>query len=87
MKRIKYIFLSAEINTGTEEAPEIKQIFILKDFIYSEEGEEAAKVEAYNGIYEIYEDGEEEPVEPQTLEQRTAALEEAITLLLEGATE
>lgn len=67
MKRIKYVFLSAEVNHGTEEEPNIEQKFIPKDFPYSDEGLEAAKREAYNGEYEIYDDGQPEFVmEPTT---------------------
>lgn len=61
MKRIKWIYLSSEINYGTEENPNIKQTFISKDFPYSEEAEEAAKREAHNGEYEIYDDGQLDP--------------------------
>lgn len=86
MKRIKWLYLSSEVNYGTEEAPDIRQNFVPKDFPYSEEGLEAAKREAYNGEYEIYEDGKEEIIEPTT-EERIAELEEAIELLLSGVTE
>ena len=61
MKRIKYTYLSAEVNCGTEENPNIKQIFVPKDFPYYEESLEAAKREAYNGEYEIYDDGQPDP--------------------------
>lgn len=57
MKRIKYDYLLHESNVGTEESPDIKQHFITKDFPYSEESFEAAKREAHNGEYEIYDDG------------------------------
>lgn len=87
MRRIKYVFLSSEINYGTEDAPDLKQHFIPKDFPYSEEGLEAAKREAYNGDYEIYDDGQPEPEEQPTPEQRIAELEEALALLLSGVTE
>ena len=74
MKRIKYVFLSAEHNYGTEESPDIRQVFIPKDFIYSEEGFEAAQREAYNGEYEIYDDGQPEPVVEPTAEEMFNAL-------------
>lgn len=54
---------------------------------WNETNEEIAKKEAYNGEYEIFEDGSGEPEPVKDLEERTAALEEALTLLLEGATE
>ena len=63
MKRIKYDFLSSEVNYGTEENPDIKQHFLHKDFPYSDEALEAAKREAYNGEYEIYDDGNPDPTE------------------------
>lgn len=86
MKIIKYKFLSCEVNQGTEEAPNLKHILLEKAMSYSEANEEIAKKEAYNGKYTIEEVEDTEPVE-QSLEERTAALEEALTLLLEGATE
>lgn len=69
MKRIKYIFLSSEVNYGTEKMPNIKQEFIHKDFLYSDETLEAASREAYNGEYEIYDDGVEEVIEPTQLDR------------------
>lgn len=86
MKRIKWLYLSSEVNYGTEEAPDIRQHFIPKDFPYSEEALEAAEEEAYDGEYEIYDDGKEEIIEPTT-EERIAELEEALELLLSGVTE
>lgn len=64
MKKIKWLFLSSEIDYGTEEEPNIKRTFIPKDFPYSDETLEAAKREAYNGEYEVYDDGLPEP-EPE----------------------
>ena len=87
MKRIKYKFLSAEINLGTEEEPNIKQIFLNKSMTYSEANEEIAKQEAYNGEYTIEDDGQPEPEPKQTPEERIAELEEALALLLSGVTE
>lgn len=69
MKRIKYEYLLWERNNGTEESPDIKQHFITKDFSYSEDSFEAAKREAYNGEYEIYDDGQPEPVAEPTAEE------------------
>lgn len=81
MKVIKYQFLSCEINHGTEENPDIEQVFIGKTMQWSEEMEEIAKQEAYDGEYTIEDDGQEEQ---QTPEQRIAELEEALNALLEG---
>ena len=69
MKRIKYDFLSYEVNYGTEENPDIKKFFIHKDFLYSNEAFEAANREAYEGKYEIYDDGVEEISEPTQLDR------------------
>ena len=58
MRVIRYKFLSAEINRGTEDAPDIEQIFLEKiiscpdDAVFSE-NLAIAKGEAYNGEYTI----------------------------------
>ena len=75
MKVIKYNFLSSEINHGTEEHPNIEQVFIGKAMQWSEEAEEAAKREAVNGEYTIEDDGLPEVL---THAQRLTELEEAI---------
>ena len=62
MKKIKYQYLSCEVNTGTEEAPVMEQIFVEKVMPWNEENEAIAKREAYKGEYEIYDDGKPEPV-------------------------
>ena len=65
MKIIKYKLLSAEINHGTKEKPNIEQIFTDTIIRCSEEylasNEEIAKREAYNGEYSIEDDGQPEP--------------------------
>ena len=60
-KIIKYQFLSCEVNHGTEESPEIEQIFLDKSMDWNEINEEIAKKEAYNGEYTIEDDGQPEP--------------------------
>ena len=64
MKSIKYKFLSAEINHGTEENPNIEQIFLDKAISCAttdlEVNEEIAKREAHNGEYTIEDDGQPE---------------------------
>ena len=87
MKMISYKFLAAEINRGTEEEPNIEQIFRDKSMTCSESNEEIAKKEAYNGEYTIEDDGQPEPEPKQTPEERIAELEEALALLLSGVTE
>lgn len=56
MKRIKYKFLSAEINHGTEENPDIELILLEKSMTWNEANEEIARREAYNGEYTIEDD-------------------------------
>lgn len=65
MKIIKYQ-LCTEVNHGTEEKPSIEQIFSAVSLGWSEANEELAKAEAYNGEYEIIDDGEPETVIPPT---------------------
>lgn len=54
---------------------------------YSEANVEIAKSEAYNGEYEIYDDGQPEPEQPMSDAERIAQLEEALELLLSGSVE
>ena len=70
MKVLKYRFCT-EVNHGTEEQPDIQQIFYEVTMGWSEANEEIAKREAYNGEYTIEDDGEPEP-EPTEQEQLRA---------------
>ena len=70
MKVIKYQLMT-EVNHGTEERPDIRQIFSGVSLGWSEANEELAKREAYNGEYTIEDDGEPEP-EPTEQEQLRA---------------
>ena len=70
MKVLKYR-LCTEVNHGTEEQPDIQQIFSEVTMGWSEANEEIAKREAYNGEYEIIDDGQPEP-EPTEQEQLRA---------------
>ena len=85
MKIIKYRYLSAQINYGTEEAPDIKPVFLEKTMSWSEGNEQIVRNEAYNGESTIEEDGREDL--PLGQEGRIAELEEALALLLSGVTE
>lgn len=94
MKIIKYKFLSAEINHGTEEEPKNEQIFLEKSMAYTEANEEIAKKEAWGGEYTIEDDGLGEQEAPITLENRVSELEtdstemkEALDMILSGVTE
>lgn len=59
MKIIRYR-LCTEINHGTEDEPDIEQVFSSVGLGWSPENEELAKKEAYNGEYTIEDDGEPE---------------------------
>ena len=68
MKRIRYT-LNNRANIGTAEEPVWRDNLFEKTISYSERAEEIAKQEAYNGEYEIYDDGKPEPVkEPSATE-------------------
>ena len=86
-KVIRYKFLTAEINHGTEEDPDIEQIFSCVTMGWNEVNEEIAKREAHNGEYIIEDDGEPEMEAQTTDAERIAELEEALALLLSGVTE
>ena len=75
MKVIKYQLMT-EVNHGTEEQPDIQQIFSDVSWEWSESNEEIAKREAYNGEYTIEDDGQPEP--SPTTEQRVSDLEEQL---------
>lgn len=80
MKVIKYQ-LCTEINRGTEEQPNIEQGFSTVTLGWSEGNEKIAKSEAYNGEYEIVDDGRQEP-EPSQLDRIEA--QAAYTALMMG---
>ena len=71
MKVIKYQ-LCTEVNHGTEDEPKIEQVFSAVILGWSAGNEKIAKAEAYNGEYEIYDDGEPEPDTPPTNEELAA---------------
>lgn len=70
MKILKYRIMT-EVNHGTEEQPDIQQIFSDVTMGWNESNEEIAKAEAYNGEYTIEDDGQPEP-EPTEQEQLRA---------------
>lgn len=84
MKVIKYE-LCVKANQGTDTEP----IFVEKLYPitmgWSEANEAIAQKEAHNGVYTIEDDGVEDDTNP--LEKRVDEMEEALTALLEGATE
>ena len=70
MKVLTYRMMT-EVNNGTEEQPDIQQIFSEVTMGWSESNEEIAKREAYNGEYTIEDDGQPAP-EPTEQEQLRA---------------
>ena len=75
MKVLRYQ-LCTEVNHGTEDKPDIQQVFSAVTLGWSEANEKIAKAEAYNGEYTIEDDGHPEP--PPTTEQRVSDLEEQL---------
>lgn len=71
MKIIKYQ-LCTEVNHGTEDKPDIQQVFSAVALGWSEANETIAKAEAYNGEYTVEDDGEPEPVIPPTNDELAA---------------
>lgn len=71
MKIIKYQ-LCTEVNHGTEDKPDIQQVFSSVALGWSEGNETIAKAEAYNGEYTIEDDGEPELVIPPTNDELAA---------------
>lgn len=86
-KVIKYKFLSAQIDHGTEENPDIEQVFLDVRLAWNEANEELAKREAHNGEYTVEDDGTPELEATPSDGERIAELEEALALLLSGETE
>ncbi len=71
MKIIKYQ-LCTEVNHGTEDKPDIQQVFSAVTLGWSADNETIAKAEAYNGEYTIEDDGKPEPVIPPTNDELAA---------------
>lgn len=88
MKVIKYQ-IAAEIRVGTEESNEVQNLFQEKTMPYSKENEAISKREAYNGEYEIVDDGQPEPPPTETEQLRSDVneLQEALNMILTGVTE
>lgn len=85
MKILKYN-LCTSVNLGTAEKPAWADILSPVEMGWNEINEEIARCEAYNGEYIIEEVPDAEQDMP-TQEERIKELEEALALLLSGATE
>ena len=68
MKIIKYQ-LCTEINHGTEDEPNIEQVFSSVTLGWSAANETIAKAEAYNGEYTIEEEPDNRPFEEIQIEK------------------
>ena len=88
MKIIKYK-IGTEVNQGTSEIPDIQMTFIPVEMPYSDKNILVAKDEAYNGEYEIIDDGQPEPSPAATEQLRydVDELKEALNMILTGVTE
>ena len=81
MKVLKYRLMT-EVNRGTEEQPDIQQIFSGVSLGWSEANEELAKREAYNGEYTIEDEPDDRPLDEirsDKLAELSAACNDAIT--------
>ena len=81
MKVLKYRLMT-EVNYGTEEHPDIQQIFSGVSLEWSEANEELAKREAYNGEYTIEEEPDDRPLDEiraDKLAELSASCNAAIT--------
>lgn len=85
MKIIKYQ-LCTEVNHGTEEQPNIEQVFSEVSLGWSEANEKIAKAEAYNGEYTIEDNGKPEPAPTQLdrIEAQTTYTAMMTDTLMEG---
>ena len=85
MKVIKYQ-LCTEVKHGTEEQPNIEQVFSEVSLGWSEANEKIAKAEAYNGEYTIVDDGKPEPAPTQLdrIEAQTTYTAMMTDTLMEG---
>lgn len=80
MKIIKYD-MCVKVNFGTEENPDWQDTFSAVEMGWNEINEETAKVEAYNGVYTIEDDGQPEPEETKDGE---LLIDELAAAILEG---
>ena len=81
MKVLKYRLMT-EVNHGTEEQPDIQQIFSDVSLEWSEANEEIAKREAYNGDYTIVEEPDDrtlDEIRADKLAELSASCNDAIT--------
>jgi len=73
MAKILKYNLCTKVNRGTNEEPQMEEILSPVELSWSESNEELAKREAYNGEYEIVDDGQPDPVETPTWQDKIEA--------------
>ena len=73
MNILKYN-ICTRVNHGTEEEPNIKETVSSVEMSWNEANEEIAKCEAYNGEYEISDNGVEETAPVETTDDVLNAL-------------
>lgn len=81
MKKIKYKFLSCQINEGTEENPIMKDVLLEKVIDYTEANMEIAKAEAVGEISPPFDDGQPETYQPTVQEQLDAQAAAIVELM------
>jgi hypothetical protein len=88
-KVIKYKFLSAEVNHGTEAEPNIEQIVFDVEIVCKTQSDYEANliIAKREAMGEITVEGEFDEVPNSNQEERIAELEEALNMLLNGVTE
>lgn len=87
-KIIKYVFLSCEVNHGTEDQPQIEKVYLEKELRCRNQAEYDVSypIAEKEAVGEIQVEGDFDAPE-LSQEERIADLEEALELLLSGVTE
>lgn len=87
MKWLNFNTKDVYTEIGEDGAPFEREVITSMSVRNTEDGRAYAEEHSYDGVITPYDDGEPEPVVEPTAEERIAELEEALSLLLEGATE
>lgn len=87
MLTYKVIGYTAFYNYETQTEEQQECLVVVSGIPATNENIEKAENDAYNGEYELYDDGQPEPEAEPTDAERIAELEEALDMLLSGVTE
>ena len=87
MKKLEFEMRNVNIESGINGEPIEVVTFSTLSVPDTEAGRAYAEEYSWNGVITPFEDDEPEEEAPQSAEERIAELEEALRLLLEGATE